>query len=664
MGLFDWLGPTSLTKRRGWDHLPAAVAERKSSWTIDDYRAVIVSPLVSGPGLSDRPASDGNSAVYACLRAIASAYLEAPLVVYTRTSPTEREPLWDSPLQAFLEDANPSMSMRKMLGWVQWMKHVDGNAYLRKIRAGNELTGNVVQLWPISPSRIKPMTVKDSGDFISYYRYYQRPGVHEDIPVENIIHFRLDMDDGDHRLGCSPLKRLVREISSDEQATRYADRLLANLAISGLSMEFDKEAGAIDQPTADILKARIQSAYGGDNIGGVSVLSPGAKLVQHGFSPEQMDLRVIHDVPETRITAVMRVPAIVAGLSVGLQHTIYNNFSQAREQFAEDTILPLYADDDEELTRSLARDFSSDRRVIIAHDISQMRSLQEDENARATRLQTYVAAGILDANEARAEIGRDPRSVPAGSAPTGAAPGEPPTPATRSRAPLILVRKSVDDIIGGLGGIVDAAGPNWEAELLAFLAAQKRRVDERLRSGGDSAEGLVAEGEAQLLGDALLPLQSVLLSDVSRLVVAELGIEFGLDDAATRAYLQSAGSNIGGITDTTREAVRRALTEGQLLGEGIDQLARRLRDLPAFNDARARVVARTELGHSQIEAALANYRASGVVTAVRVHDGDFDEQCAAMNGRVFPLNQPPPALQHPNCTRALAPVLDAQEATA
>jgi hypothetical protein len=173
----------------------------------------------------------------------------------------------------------------------------------------------------------------------------------------------------------------------------------------------------------------------------------------------------------------------------------------------------------------------------------------------------------------------------------------------------------------------------------------------------------VAEGEATLLGETLTPLQLSLLDDVSGLVVAELGIAFDLDDPATREYLRAAGSNIAGITDTTRSAVRAALIEGQQAGEGIPQLAARLEQLPAFNRARAITVSRTELGHATNTAALANYRASGVVVGVRVFDGDYDAACAAMNGRTFTLGQEPPTLQHPRCLRAFAPIVDADELT-
>jgi HK97 family phage portal protein len=673
VGIFDWLGPLNAgsNKSRGWGDLPSSVIklpETKASWTIDDYRAVIVSPLVHGPGATDLLAgaygAAANSAVFACLTAIASAYVEAPLTVYRQMSPKDREPQFDSPLQSLLDYPNPALDMLEIMGWVQCAKHVDGNAYLRKMRAGNDLTGNVVELWPISPSRLEPRTIRDSGDFISFYRYYIRPGVYEDIPTENIIHFRMGLDDKDHRLGISPLKRLVREVSSDDQATRYADRLLANLAINGLSMEFDKDTGPIDRATADEMKSRIQSAYSGDNVGAVSVLSPGAKLVQHGFSPEQMDLKVLHRVPEERISAVLQVPAIVAGLGAGLDRSTFANYEEANQSFIEKTILSLYRADDKKLTHSLAVDFTSDRKISIAHDITQMRALQDDEDKKATRLAAYVAAGILDVNEARAEIGREPRAPsPPADAAAPALPSSPPEARSRPRILTLPNRelKSPDDLPGLFGRLKDNLEPDWFSEIESFLTAQLRRVNARLRAGGDTAEGLVAEGEAQLLGETLTPLQTALLSDVSRLVVAELAVAFDLDDAASRAYLRDAGSNIVGITETTRDAVRAALIEGQQAGEGIPQLAARLQQLPAFNRARAITVSRTELGHAANVAAVANYRASGVVVGVRVFDGDYDAECIAMNGRTFTLDQTPPTLQHPRCLRAFAPITDVSE---
>lgn len=687
MGFFDWLGPTSLTKRRGWDALPPVAPERKLYGITDFGVALTVHTLVHGPGATDLLAgqrgSDSNSAVFACLQAIATAIAEPEMKVY-RLAAGERVEQDATPLADLLAHPNPHMTLDQLLSYLSNCQKVDGNAYWRKLRAGNDLTGNVVELWPISPTRIEPRTQSGSGDFISFYRYYLRPGRCQDIDPENIVHFRTGLDDRDHRIGCAPLKRLAREVSSDEQATRYADRLLANFAAPGLSVVFDKDTNAIDQKTAEEIKARVQAAYSGDNIGAVSVMSPGAKLEAHGFSPEQMDLKVLHRVPEERIAAVLGVPAIVAGLGAGLDRSTYANFKEAREAFTEMTLIPLWRAIAATITLQLLPDFTSDKSTVVDFDIGEVRALADDENARATRLDTLVRGAQLTINEARAEQGREPIEggdvllVPgawaptpparlaalASTAPDAPAPGGPPAPSTRSRPRIItlpLARKSLDDLPASFESLRDDGLPDWEAALRTFLESQLSRVVSRLRAGHDTAEGLVAEAEATLLGEALTPLQTSMLGDVTRLVVAELGIAFDLDDAATRAYLSAAGSNIAGITETTRSAVRAELIAGQHAGEGVDQLAARLRLLAAFDPKRARTVARTELGHASNLAALANYRASGVVVGVRVFDGDYDAACAAMNGRTFSLGQEPATLQHPNCRRAFAPILEASE---
>lgn len=668
MGFFDWLGPVSLTRRRGWDALPQPAAEVKAYPYIDDIRAVIVSPLIHGPGATDIlngwRGGDGNSAVFACLQAIATAIAEPELKVY-RTVKGERVEQESTPLGGLLARPNPHMTLDMLLSYLSTCLHVEGNAYWRKLRAGDGESGNVVQLWPISPTRIEVRTEQGRGDFITTYRYYVRPGQYEDIPPENMVHFRAGLDDRDHRLGCSALKRLAREVSSDEQATRYADRLLANFATPGLAVEWDKETQGITPEYAAELKAKLQAAYSGDNVGAVSVLSPGAKLTTHGFSPEQMDLKVLHRVPEERIAAVLGVPAIVAGLGAGLDRSTYSNFKEAREAFTEMKLIPLWSAVAATITLQLLPDFTRDRATLVEFDISEVRALADDENAKAIRLKTLIEAGILDANEARAEIGREPRALVPASGPADAdAPGG--LPATRGRPRIVTLpaRKSASDLPGQYDRLKDDRLPDWERDLRAYLTGLERRAVGRLNAGADTAEEIIVEAEATLLGETLTPLQRALLDDVHRLVLAELEIDFLLDDPATRAYLREAGANIVGITDTTREAVRAALVEGQRLNEGIDQLARRLRELPAFGDARARLVARTELGHAANTAALASYRASGVVVGVRVFDGDYDGACAAMNGRKFPLNDLPPTLQHPACRRAFAPIVDAAELSA
>jgi HK97 family phage portal protein len=691
VSIWDWIGPLNAgSKRRGWDALPAVQPERKMLGTLEDYGAALtVRTLVHGPGATDlmrgQRGNDNNSAVYACLQAIASAIAEPELTVY-KIQPGERVEQANTPLGTLLRRPNPHLSMDTLLAYLSNCLHVDGNAYWRKLRSGNELTGNVVELWPISPVRVEPKTTRGTGDFISFYRYHLGPGRYEDIDPANIVHFRTGIDDADHRVGCAPLKRLLREVSSDEQATRYADRLLGNFATPGLSVEWPSDMKDLTQDQAAEVKDRVQAAYSGDNVGAVSVLSPGAKLVSHGFSPEQLDMKTLHRVPEERIAAVLGVPAIVAGLGAGLDHATYSNVAQAREAFTEMKCIPLWRAIGATITMALVPDFTSDQSIVADFDIDDVRALQGDENAKATRLNTLVMGAQITLNEARTEQGLEPLKggdvllIPGAWAPTppahlaALAAAPPPTapaaptgvlPSTRGRLLALPTRsvKSITDLPNQLTALKATHEDAWRTALEAFLAGQVERAARQLRSGGTSADDLIVEAEAALLGEALTPLQTAVLGDVHRLVVAELGIEFGLDDPQTRAYLERAGSNIVGIIEHTRERVAAALIEGQAAGEGIPELARRLRDLPAFGQARAVVVARTELANATTLSAVSSYIASGVVVGCRIHDGDFDAACAAMDGRAFALDQLPPTLGHPQCTRAFAPIVDSAELT-
>jgi hypothetical protein len=56
------------------------------------------------------------------------------------------------------------------------------------------------------------------------------------------------------------------------------------------------------------------------------------------------------------------------------------------------------------------------------------------------------------------------------------------------------------------------------------------------------------------------------------------------------------------------------------------------------------------------------YKASGVVTGVRVLDSDNDPECEEWNGRVVSIDEADdiPVLGHPNCVRALSPVVSTE----
>lgn len=138
-----------------------------------------------------------------------------------------------------------------------------------------------------------------------------------------------------------------------------------------------------------------------------------------------------------------------------------------------------------------------------------------------------------------------------------------------------------------------------------------------------------------------------------------LDISFELPDYVQRAFLADAGANIPSITERTRTLLQRELDAANVAGEGIEQIARRIRDSSAFSLARSRVIARTELGHSSNAGAYYSYRTSGLVSHIHIFDGEEHPFCAAWNGRVIAIEMMAdvPTLAHPNCVRAFGPIV-------
>lgn len=425
-----------------------------------------VNTLVHGPGAGDAtPEGDANSAVFACLMAIAFAYPEPHLSVYQETAPGKRETLDEHPLQELLDEPTPGgvLTIDELLFWTAWAKHTHGNAYWMKTRSGSTDRGNVVELWPISPNTIEP--VSEGGAWISAYKWLRGPNDLVEVSPKNIIHFRLGLDDRDKRLGLSPLKRLLRQVSTDEEADRFVDALLKNYAVPGLVV-IPSAGTFIDEQDADRITAKLQRKFGNDNRGNVAVMSKESTVMQFGFSPSDMDLTTLHRIPEERISAAMGVPAIVAGLGAGLERATYDNARSMGEWFTERKLIPLWRADAAKLNASLKPDFTQERTIKIGFDLTDVRSLQEDENEKYTRLQVAVGKPFMTRNEARAEVGLDPRPEWDAEDQAGAIPLEP-------------------DSVFQVGALPDQLDEEVERELRAWKRWARNRVSGRMPARGE-----------------------------------------------------------------------------------------------------------------------------------------------------------------------------------
>jgi HK97 family phage portal protein len=364
--------------------------------------------LVHGPGATDLlvgERGDGNSAVFACLRVLSQGYIEPALRLYQEAPDGQLDP-WTgtsaAALRRLLRRPNPFLPAKALLAYICWCTSIDGNAFLVKERASRR--GQPVALWPLSPKRIE---IRSEGRFITAYRHHYTAGKYQDFSPEDILHFRFGIDDRDPRYGLAPIKRLVREIRTDHAVGDWLDALLGNYAMPGLVLSLPPDT-PLTEEQATQLQERMQGIYGAGRRGRIGVVAGGATLSSVGFNPEQMKVDILSDQSEERISGVLGVPAILAGLGAGLDAATYNNSGQLRQHFTETTLVPRWTTDAEVWTDGLVPEFTSADDIVCRHDLSDVRALQEDEDAKYERLARGVVGGFLTINEARSDVGLAP----------------------------------------------------------------------------------------------------------------------------------------------------------------------------------------------------------------------------------------------------------------
>jgi HK97 family phage portal protein len=340
-----------------------------------------------------------SSIIMACVGWIQRTYPEAPQVVQKRNADNEWENI-DHPLTDLMNNPNPFYDGLLLQSAFIADLVISGNAYLLKARSG---AGRVVQLW-WTPSTMMAPKWPDNGDvFISHYDYFPG-GQSVQIDIKDVVHYRLGIDPDNLRKGRSPLQSLLREVFTDDEAANMTAALLKNMGVPGLVISPAQDS--VSSQDADAVKAYVKSKTTGDRRGEPIVLSGATKVETFGFNPQQMDLKQLRRIPEERISAVIGIPAIVAGLGAGLDRSTYANMAEAREMAYESGIIPLQRLVASQTSHQLLSDFTDDLvNNRVAYDLSDIRVLQEDEDKLSTRTIAQVNGGVCKVTDAQRILG-------------------------------------------------------------------------------------------------------------------------------------------------------------------------------------------------------------------------------------------------------------------
>lgn len=571
-----------------------------------------------------------------------SSTVMAPLLWIGRTFPEAPPMLWSIDKDGN-EEQEPHHNLLRLLtrpnpfysGATLWMAtlmdyNVDGNGYWIKIR--NRI-GAVQQLWYTPSWMLEPEG--DEKTFIKKY-IYTIDGEKIELDPEDVVHFRFGLDPDNQRKGRSPLKTVLREVFTDDEAARFTAALLKNMGVPGLLISPDTDT----PPGPDDVKATkeyVNSEFTGEGRGKALTLSGKTKVQEFGFSPEQLNLKSLRRIPEERTTAVLGIPAIVAGLGAGLDRSTFANMSEAREMAYESNIIPTQRIMGEEVRFQLLPDFEPDPWVWrFGFDLSNVRVLQEDQNKLFQRMDIAVKGGWATVAEGKREVGLPvtdadevylrsiatmevplgevreedtteepppiplppgeelpPEEEPAEPGEEGDAAGdEPKVKARQTRAQVTLDRALQQDALilaaamsEQLEHVFDDMGKQ-AAELAKGKtdAAIKDTNGHELKDADDNSAEAIS---FQVAEDADGKLRAKFEQHYGRTAkqtqdtvnhVMEIGAN--IPDEVMVRLIQEGGTRraLLDVRGETREAILRAVAEGREAGEGPAQIARRIRD--------------------------------------------------------------------------------------
>ena len=220
---------------------------------------------------------------------------------------------------------------------------------------------------------------------------------------EQVAHFAPRPDPLARFRGVSWLTSLIREIQSDTAATDAKLAFFENGMTRNLVVKVDPaiRQAAQFQEWVDKFNAGHQ---GVKNFFKTIFLSGGSDATPIGSDFQQADLKAVQGAGETRIAAAARVPAVILGISEGLQGSSLNqgNYLMARRQFVDLTLRPLWRN----IAGSLATIIQVPAGAELWYDDRDIPALRENETDLATiqEIQARTMATLV-------REGWDPASV-------------------------------------------------------------------------------------------------------------------------------------------------------------------------------------------------------------------------------------------------------------
>lgn len=380
-----WLGRrSSVANPSGWLVRMFGGRETKAGIRVSERTALTCGPLLAG------------------VRILSETAAQLPLKVYRRLPGGGKEPAIDHPLYDVLAlNPNPEYTSfewreRVMADAVVW-----GNSYCQLIE---DFKGNVREIWPLDPGRMRVERAPDGGD--KRYVYYRKTGNFGDyqqnevmrvFSPHEILHVSLL---GDGLKGYSLVDLCAEAIGIALTAEEFAASFFAHDSVPPLIFESDQKLTAKDiellrQGWEGEHKGSARASRTGWTWGGMK-----SKLLERDLS--KVGLKELRQFQVEEIARVLRIPL---HMMQSLERATNNNIEHQGLEYAIYTATPWFVRIEQRISKSL---FGPRESGTYFAEFDMDGLLRGDYVSRTTGIGRLVASACMTPNEGRYQMGMNP----------------------------------------------------------------------------------------------------------------------------------------------------------------------------------------------------------------------------------------------------------------
>ncbi len=337
-----------------------------------------------------------NIIVYRAVNMITNAVSSIGLCYYENLKNKKKELNENDEIVKLIKNPNPNESYMKFIEQAVSSYLISGNIFIQAVRGEEDKIDEMYLL------RSDRMTILPGvGNIPSFYRYkignltFDFP-CDEKTGMSDILHIKT-FNPLDDWYGLSPMEPAQYSIEQHNECIKWNKSLLENGA---------RPCGALvvkQNMTDEVyerLKADLNDNFKGDeNAGRYMILEGGVEWKEMGCSPKDMDYIETKNSSARDIAMAFGIQPQLLGIK---GDTTYNNMSEARLTFWEDTIIPMTKMILSSISKWLSQSFSRD--ISIEPDLDTISSLAEQ---RQKTWETINKSNFVSNEEKRESLGFD-----------------------------------------------------------------------------------------------------------------------------------------------------------------------------------------------------------------------------------------------------------------